>query len=684
MLFPVALAGSNPRTIRIDNYHLHCSAEAVTNMPLENLLAEHKAAMPNKKQKPSMETFTYTATLSALLRKHMAEGGNNPLLETRDEMIAAGVPVKAACMGKKSLRSRSDWQHTRPDVLWKNRVWGHWRRQNREASKEEAAAEFRRLSMQWVAMTQAERQHAVATLGNSAENDPHAGSPDIEDIEADATKSQQWLTGDKFWPVSPSILEMFVGSGRSVVTRSNVERPKAAERFFVKDENLIPTSMCFIHRYSCSEKHPGLCISKDALIYKDALDMGRHFEKWFSREHVGRCFRFLVRCGDERHTACAMLANVRARRPRAQQTHIFLEMDSDDDWSSVSFGSTSDRGERMAFESVWGMSKLFLDIAATEVTVQEIFTERCLRDAENDPSVLKVLSFARRVQLWPALDAGAAKPPREVDPLRALIDRPRKIALRNRSYGGIRGHVARPVGGAVPEIAEHPEVFVRIGNGDDDHEGSFSSSDNEAPEPPDRARRVEAAVGGFDGPVAADEDVADEGDMESEALDEDDYQSVASNEIGDLELPELVPGWRGRRVGIGPAYEQGVVPCMLDGAVTRGVIKINIAACSLDAHCRACKLKVNRSFNPKWRRGRGEERTEVGPQGRPLGTLIALLQVHCTGDIEAHRQQLSALSFDDRLAAREWGLSVPSLALLFEKERPKRLDEPSEEPDDIP
>lgn len=142
------------------------------------------------------------------------------------------------------------------------------------------------------------------------------------------------------------------------------------------------------------------------------------------------------------------------------------------------------------------------------------------------------------------------------------------------------------------------------------------------------------------------------------------YSSSSSSEH-ELRARGWAPaGGGGRRA----PYEQGEV--VSEAGEWLGVIKINVPANSLDAHCSRCKCKVNRT----WRSARGSA------QGRPMGLLLAFLRRRCIGDSALHRSLLEEirLDFDERAAARAWGGTVASLEPVFAKERERRVGEADE------
>jgi hypothetical protein len=125
------------------------------------------------------------------------------------------------------------------------------------------------------------------------------------------------------------------------------------------------------------------------------------------------------------------------------------------------------------------------------------------------------------------------------------------------------------------------------------------------------------------------------------------------------------------RPGRGWGRQRGVdrypaVPVRGDAGEPLGRILINshASAQSLDAHCSRCTARVNRTFRPR-AAGRSA-------QGRPLGALLAWLQVPCIGGAVEHRALWSseALPFARRVAARASVQDDPDFASLRDMERP--------------
>ena len=177
-----------------------------TNMQRENLLAFFKAAGRGRisKRLPTMERYSFSAELATLLKQHRDRGHGNPLLETRDELLDAGIPVKAAHSGRQK-RGKANLPK-RADVRWRNAAFAAWKKRNPNGG----SAEFMAESRTWNDMSDAEKHIALL------EQFGHAALP-REEREDDANTAntepgRQWSGNDGRWPVAPEIVEVVQGS----------------------------------------------------------------------------------------------------------------------------------------------------------------------------------------------------------------------------------------------------------------------------------------------------------------------------------------------------------------------------------------------------------------------------------------------------------------------------------------
>ena len=515
------------------------------------------------------------------------------------------------------------------------------------------------------------------------------------------------------------------------------------------------------------ERHYGLCASRDHVVYHAALDVARKIERHVTAEDVGRYLQ--IKKNADKYL-CVYLAHYRARRPRAQQTHVFLSCEDDDAivlWPRI-------KDDELQYLSVWMIAKaLLMGDECNRLAIRRAVHRRRLGDGE-DGSVVEVINWEAEVQILPV---GPAIPRPRADPaLRALAEPSRSLGHecgpRLAASGGVSGYVGAASSGGLPASGGVSGSVGAAGSGgavllpelyEEVRESDFSSDDaEEAPLPPHLVapssawRRQHSPEGPRAPPpvqpqygnggdttlgaelvdecvsaacAAGDHDSAERGDVEEgkeeeaqrdEEVEEEEEEADEAEEVNQqaemeeanlqaeeeepnqpaeeeeasqlaeveeanqraevdeqhavaVEAPRTSDGWaRGSEVRL--RYEGYVIPCTLGGN-PRGIIKINVNAGSLDAHCAVCKCKVNRRYGPRV--------TGTGAQGRPLGMHIAWLQFPCSGNSAAHRAQLQHLTFHDRLQARTWAAQLPELEVLFSWERPRRPDEDADEPRDL-
>ena len=123
-----------------------------TNMQRENLLAFFEAAGRGRisKRLPTMERYSFSAELATLLKQHHDRGHGNPLLETRDELLDADIPVQAAHSGRQR-RGKANLPK-RADVRWRSAAFAAWKQRNPKGG----SAEFMAESRTWNDMSDAE------------------------------------------------------------------------------------------------------------------------------------------------------------------------------------------------------------------------------------------------------------------------------------------------------------------------------------------------------------------------------------------------------------------------------------------------------------------------------------------------------------------------------------------------
>ncbi len=195
------------------------------------------------------------------------------MIERRADLIKQGVPLKAACGRKYASTSAS-----RSDVLWRNVMSHRWSAAHPDATAGERKDQVRLLAAMWSDMCPVQQSAAIAELDLDDTGVQLQSDSDIEQLTS-KRQTGEWDPGDADWPVSPQVLEAFIGDNSSAVVRSTQERIDARAGLVVGSSVKIPDDIQMKIRISCCEAHPGLCFTDDAAIYQDALLCASNLER---------------------------------------------------------------------------------------------------------------------------------------------------------------------------------------------------------------------------------------------------------------------------------------------------------------------------------------------------------------------------------------------------------------------
>jgi hypothetical protein len=265
-----------------------------TNMAVEGLLSEMKAAVPFSKRAPHAEKMVFLSHLGQIMKNHLAAGRKDcRAAESRETLIEQGAPVEG----------RTGPTCARPDSCWRNHQFAPWRRDNPEASQEDAIEFTATLAGQWWQASEEERAAMIAVIDASV-----GSEPDLPDVEAPLDHGPSlWDVGDEDLPVREEVLRAFLhshldhaGSGFAGIARKAAAIRKAErDALIVRDSNDIPASRCYQHRLSCHERHPGLCAYDDADVYDDALLLAKSLENCLLDDFVYKYFKIYDRSKED-------------------------------------------------------------------------------------------------------------------------------------------------------------------------------------------------------------------------------------------------------------------------------------------------------------------------------------------------------------------------------------------------
>ncbi|CAK0899533.1 unnamed protein product, partial [Prorocentrum cordatum] len=300
----------------------------VTNMPLENLLAQMKSSLGQTKKKPSVETLAYVAELSSLMKDHLAKGFKNSVVQKRSEMQNGGVPLEADSTHRARRLARPKPMVARPDMAWRNIKYNQWKREHPGSTPEERRVFFEQITQEWSGMSRVQRREALPSRRPRAGGEDGGAPPAAEEAEEDEVtrerRLQQWTSGNVDWPVSEAVLEAKLGIGRGVVGRSAELRWQARGDLVVEDKGAIPGDRDYCRRYSCQERHRGLCFTMHSHVYERVMKCALAVERFFTADMLHGCFQMAGVCGGgERWAVEFHFSDIRARRPFHHQTHSF-------------------------------------------------------------------------------------------------------------------------------------------------------------------------------------------------------------------------------------------------------------------------------------------------------------------------------------------------------------------------
>jgi hypothetical protein len=104
----------------------------------------------------------------------------------------------------------------------------------------------------------------------------------------------------------------------------------AMDKLLIQDKSVISENEVSCPRFSCSEKHPGLCATLHSAIYERTLDFAAKLEAFFLPERL--CAFWCLRLRDAEGTPFSLsdsdivvyFSHRRRRRFHAQVTHVWV------------------------------------------------------------------------------------------------------------------------------------------------------------------------------------------------------------------------------------------------------------------------------------------------------------------------------------------------------------------------
>ena len=293
----------------------------ITNMRNERLFAAVKKATPAKL--PHAERLMAAGLMTQWLRPHLAEGGDDPRITTRTQMIQAGVPIQA---NKPKASMRGGLQ---PSVAFANDEVSKAKRA-RVANKETSMTRTERadLAREFVQSfpTQPDdiKDRFVEQVQDS--RDRRRGRRDINTVTDDVYEStKRWNMCNRTEPISMDKLNTVFNDrarpgnvGGLSRTMSGL-RGEFANYSVCTDMSDIPDNLRVKYSTHCASKHRGLCMHKDRANYKLAYHIGNRINDHLldkERFSEGDWFSVSIVRATGHETRYFYLAHQRGRDPK--------------------------------------------------------------------------------------------------------------------------------------------------------------------------------------------------------------------------------------------------------------------------------------------------------------------------------------------------------------------------------
>ena len=257
----------------------------VTNMKNERLFAQVKRATPSKL--PYAERVLAAGLLTQWLRPHIADGGTDPRITTRQELLAAGVPIQAQQKCEKTLKGG----------LHANMMFA-----NDEVSKIAAHRE----QVNGSKLSRAERATLLSEFCKAFANEPsdiqeryvekvndqrtiRRDAADADDAPSDDAKAynsaRRWDCCSVDEPILADMLNSMWASkaapgniGGLSCTMSRM-REEFANVSVCMDYGDIPANHRVKYFTDCSSKHRGVCQYKDRANYNLLLEVANRINE---------------------------------------------------------------------------------------------------------------------------------------------------------------------------------------------------------------------------------------------------------------------------------------------------------------------------------------------------------------------------------------------------------------------
>jgi hypothetical protein len=234
-----------------------------TSMSVERLLASYKLGCPL--DNPTGERFCASAMLSEWVATHVQNGGDDPKIIDRKNLIDSGAPLMAA---KKD--QDTDARKCRGNILYTSEEWKDFKRLNQDVEIDrDFYYTFRAEKMREYNTLPKERRDEYSAKASMPGygRDPTASDLPMPKCENQYNGDALMDLASKDCPVRIDLVEELIKeiSGKSEVggfsTYEEPLRKAFIDKLFVDDVDAIPKTWKnkVIEHEQCNIKHPGLC-----------------------------------------------------------------------------------------------------------------------------------------------------------------------------------------------------------------------------------------------------------------------------------------------------------------------------------------------------------------------------------------------------------------------------------------
>ena len=252
-----------------------------SNTPLANMLVERLLALIKQscvgETTPHLEREVANGFLTQWLAAFKGNGGADPRVQTRSQMVNAGLPTKAN-KRRSSRGGMRGWMVYQNEAIEKvDPLQASHTKGARDRIKKSARARYRSGALPEEEVRRCEM--AVAQFTAKAQAKRVAGQED-----AQTTEPYLWNLSSNEFPLAydefaASVAELLGVSQEEAERRGFSSyaprvRDQARASMFVTDRGAIPPGAKYAKKRTCWECHPGLCRGKHEAVYGSSLELG--------------------------------------------------------------------------------------------------------------------------------------------------------------------------------------------------------------------------------------------------------------------------------------------------------------------------------------------------------------------------------------------------------------------------